>query len=166
MLAARQAYWSTHSGRILVIRWWAPRASYLKRNASEPFGLGRASLQRLLNLVHPDQTAGQLTWGGPLVVACDARAVVVAHVLQQRLSGDCPGVDALHQDRRQVVTLGTVGARLLVELSGVLLGELAGGRAARARQDGVFGRGARLLDVLRILRTIVCHECAFEAAVA
>src|SRR5437899_5090310 len=91
-------------------------------NASEPFGLGSASLERLLNLEDPDEVGGELTGRGPLVLTGDALAVVVLHEVQQRGPCDGPRIDALHQDGAQVIAFSTVGARIGVELLLVLVG--------------------------------------------
>src|SRR6476661_4223665 len=100
-------------------------------NASEPFGLGRASLHRLLNLEDPDQVGGELTGGGPLVLTRHTLAVVVPDEVEQRGPGDGARIDALHQDGAEVIALRAVGARVGVELLLVLIGERSGGRAAR-----------------------------------
>src|ERR1700750_1834225 len=116
MLAARQAYWAPWSRHSWIIRGRGPRDGVSSENASEPFGLGRASLQRLLNLEDPDQVGGELTGGGPLVLTCHTLAVVVLDEVKQRGPGDGAGVDSLQHDGAEVESLGAVRAGIDVEL--------------------------------------------------
>src|SRR3981081_3277171 len=134
-------------------------------NASEPFGLGRASLQFLLNLEDPDQVGRELAGGSPLVLAGHALTVVTADEVQQRGPGDGARIDALDQNGAQVVALGAVGARVGVELLLVLVRKRAGRRAARAAQDGALGRSTGLLDELGILRAVGADERRSHSAV-
>src|SRR5262245_35477232 len=117
-------------------------------NASEPFGLGRASLERLLHLEDPDQVGGELTGGGPLVLASHALAVVVPDEVEQRGPGDGARVDSLQHNGAEVEALGAVRTGIDVELLLVLVGERAGSRAARAGQKRALGRFAALLCAL------------------